>query len=83
MAMRPYPEKKELEIAQLLRYYLCYAAIFSCGPFFLVAIKKQTAIGSDVFIVGGVAPDQQIDITLHEFPGNITAWGFEKHSQTK
>ena len=28
----------------------------------IVAIKRQTVPGSDVFIIGGVAPDQQIDI---------------------
>ena len=35
----------------------------------IVAIKKQTVIGSDLFIIGGVAPDKQIDISLHTFPG--------------
>ena len=37
----------------------------------IVAIKKQTVIGSDLFIVGGVAPDQTIDISLHDFPGTF------------
>ena len=34
----------------------------------LVVIQKQTVIGSDLFIVGGVAPDQPIGIELHPFP---------------
>ena len=43
----------------------------------IVAIKRQTVPGSDVFIVGGVSPDQQIDISLHPFPANwesYNAW---------
>ena len=28
----------------------------------IVAIKRQTVPGSDVFIVGGVAPDKAVDI---------------------
>jgi len=36
----------------------------------IVAIKRQTVPGSDVFIIGGVAPDQQIDISLYPFPAN-------------
>ena len=43
----------------------------------VLAIKRQTVPGSDVFIVGGVAPDQQIDISLHPFPANwesYNAW---------
>ena len=43
----------------------------------VVAIKRQTVPGSDVFIVGGVAPGQEIDITLHPFPANwesYNAW---------
>jgi hypothetical protein len=34
----------------------------------IVVIQKQTVIGSDLFIVGGVAPDQPVDIELHPFP---------------
>ena len=43
----------------------------------IVAIMRQTVPGSDVFIVGGVAPDQQIDISLYPFPANwesYNAW---------
>ena len=32
--------------------------------------QRQTVPGSDVFIVGGVAPDQVIDISLYPFPEN-------------
>jgi hypothetical protein len=34
----------------------------------VVVVEKQTVIGSDLFIVGGVAPDQPIGIELHPFP---------------
>ena len=33
----------------------------------IVAIKRQTVPGSDVFIIGGVAPDQQIDIRYQRY----------------
>lgn len=36
----------------------------------IVVVKRQTVPGSDVFIVGGVAPDQEIDISLYPFPEN-------------
>ena len=35
----------------------------------IVAIECVTTPGSDVFIVGGVAPDQPIDISLYPFEG--------------
>jgi hypothetical protein len=34
----------------------------------IVVVQKQTVIGSDLFIVGGVAPAQTVDIELHPFP---------------
>ena len=34
----------------------------------IVAIQRVTVPGSDVFIVGGVAPDAPIDISLHPMP---------------
>merc|ERR1712123_91200 len=36
----------------------------------IVALKRVTVPGSDVFIIGGVAPDQPIDITLYPFAEN-------------
>ena len=36
----------------------------------IVAIQRQTVPGSDVFIVGGVAPDLEVDISLYPFPDN-------------